>query len=415
MHTTMVPVQVKTMKIQAGVQVSRPGELRRHLQLWKRFGRLKERATPTAITKGSWGFEHTKACFRDEIIPFVKALEDLFSTFNQHLVDELSEVQNVFYQMEQAVEQHRIELKTFEVKINQVLKTKVNDSWKQVYECKDIVNLLVNPFVENDSVNVHECQKCLKLENELQTDFVKRKTYDKLFKSFTILEKHCISLEVDTQLKHEISPKGKSQEKDTVIKKLKERIKSLSGKMDKDKIKQDFEEIETINIELDHREEATVLRDLVDHIKANYPLDPLLESACKYTKIIQEMLSKISKTCPSINSSGEQLVCNGCMLSDNHDLCVLDFINNVNARAKSRSVKKNSKRKVWKPTGKVFTNIGYIWRPTGRTFTIVGNACPLTRITTTTEVPLRKSSALDNKTPKHVITWITQRKTLRKS
>nr|GEW23723.1 hypothetical protein [Tanacetum cinerariifolium] len=28
------------MKIQAGVQVSRPGELRRHLQLWKPFGRL---------------------------------------------------------------------------------------------------------------------------------------------------------------------------------------------------------------------------------------------------------------------------------------------------------------------------------------------------------------------------------------
>ncbi|GJS07997.1 hypothetical protein Tco_0364793 [Tanacetum coccineum] len=32
--------QVKTMKIQAGVQVSRPGELKRHLQLWKCFGRL---------------------------------------------------------------------------------------------------------------------------------------------------------------------------------------------------------------------------------------------------------------------------------------------------------------------------------------------------------------------------------------
>ncbi|GJW25433.1 retrovirus-related pol polyprotein from transposon TNT 1-94 [Tanacetum coccineum] len=36
----------------------------------------------------------------------------------------------------------------------------------------------------------------------------------------------------------------------------------------------------------------------------------------------------------------------------NHDLCLfLDFINNVNARAKSRSVKKNSKRKVGNPTG----------------------------------------------------------------
>ncbi|GJX85538.1 hypothetical protein Tco_0336312 [Tanacetum coccineum] len=31
MHTAMVPEQVKTMKIQAGVQVLRPGELRRHL------------------------------------------------------------------------------------------------------------------------------------------------------------------------------------------------------------------------------------------------------------------------------------------------------------------------------------------------------------------------------------------------
>ncbi|GJT62650.1 hypothetical protein Tco_1006183 [Tanacetum coccineum] len=35
MHTTMDPVQVKTLKIQAGVQVSRQGELGRHLQLWK--------------------------------------------------------------------------------------------------------------------------------------------------------------------------------------------------------------------------------------------------------------------------------------------------------------------------------------------------------------------------------------------
>ncbi|GJZ84832.1 integrase, catalytic region, zinc finger, CCHC-type containing protein [Tanacetum coccineum] len=41
------------------------------------------------------------------------------------------------------------------------------------------------------------------------------------------------------------------------------------------------------------------------------------------------------------------------MLSDNHDLCVHNFINDVNARAKSKSVKKISKRKVWKPTGKI--------------------------------------------------------------
>ncbi|GKB60268.1 retrovirus-related pol polyprotein from transposon TNT 1-94 [Tanacetum coccineum] len=77
---------------------------------------------------------------------------------------------------------------------------------------------------------------------------------------------------------------------------------------------------------------------------------------------------------------------NGCMLFDNHDLCVLDFINNVNARNKSKS------------------------RPTGQNFTIVGNACPLTRITTTTKVPFRKPTALDNVTSKPIITLVYSRK-----
>ncbi|GKE71126.1 hypothetical protein Tco_1529198, partial [Tanacetum coccineum] len=176
------------------------------------------------------------------------------------------------------------------------------------------------------------------------------------------------------------------------------------------------------------QEEATVLRDLVEHVKSSYPLDHSLESTLrpstsasgsqssgntKKDKILQTssstLMNKVEahpRTVKSslknknnvvkpkvnanvqhskLNANSEPLCvkCNGCMLSDNHDLCVLDFINDVNARAKSKSVKKNSKRKAWKPTGKVFINIGYIWRPTGQTFTIVGSACLLTRITTT--------------------------------
>ncbi|GJY37646.1 integrase, catalytic region, zinc finger, CCHC-type containing protein [Tanacetum coccineum] len=65
---------------------------------------------------------------------------------------------------------------------------------------------------------------------------------------------------------------------------------------------------------------------------------------------------KILKTQHSkLNANSELLCvkCNGCMLYDNHDLCVLDFINDVNARAKSKSVKKSSKEKSYvKPTGK---------------------------------------------------------------
>ncbi|GJT90773.1 integrase, catalytic region, zinc finger, CCHC-type containing protein [Tanacetum coccineum] len=186
------------------------------------------------------------------------------------------------------VEQHRLKSKTFEVKMNQVLNEKLLE---QVIN-KDIVNIIMNSSVDNAYVNVHECEKCLKLKAELlnKKDFIEKVTYDKLFRNFTTLEKHCISLEVDTQLNQEIfqrdnsvsnqsAPsfdqlfelnqlKSQSQEKDTVIKKLKERIKSLSGKMNEDKIKKDLEEIETINIELDHRVSKLIAEN--EHLKQTY-------------------------------------------------------------------------------------------------------------------------------------------------
>ncbi|GJZ79793.1 retrovirus-related pol polyprotein from transposon TNT 1-94 [Tanacetum coccineum] len=62
--------------------------------------------------------------------------------------------------------------------------------------------------------------------------------------------------------------KAQSQEKDTIIKKLKERIKSLSGKMNEYKIKKDLEEIETINIELDHRVSKLITEN--KHLKQTY-------------------------------------------------------------------------------------------------------------------------------------------------
>ncbi|GJX76425.1 putative ribonuclease H-like domain-containing protein [Tanacetum coccineum] len=219
--------------------------------------------------------------------------------------------------------------------------------------------------------------------------------------------------------------KAQSQEKDTVIKKLKERIKALSGKKNEDKIKQELEEIETINIELDHRvtkliaenehlkqtykqlydsikparirskeqcddlinqvniksveisdlnarlqekvlvitalkndlrklkgkdladnavtkhtidpemlkidveylnprllnnrsvhsnyikhtqEEAATLREIVEQGKSQNPLNTSLDSACKYTKQIQELLVLIGQTCPRFNNSSEKLV-----------------------------------------------------------------------------------------------------------
>ncbi|GJY63705.1 retrovirus-related pol polyprotein from transposon TNT 1-94 [Tanacetum coccineum] len=56
-------------------------------------------------------------------------------------------------------------------------------------------------------------------------------------------------------------------------------------------------------------------------------------------------------------------------------------------------------RKVWKPTGKVFSKTGYSWKPTGRTFTIVGNRFPLNRITSTKVVPLKETTIAQVVTP----------------
>ncbi|GJT92098.1 hypothetical protein Tco_1080943, partial [Tanacetum coccineum] len=411
---------------------------------------------------------------------------------------------------------------------------------------QDIVNTVINSTVDNVSVNIHECNKCPKLETELlnKKDFVEKEIYDTLLKNYTNLEKHCISLEVNTQLNQEIfqrensfsnqsAPnfdryfelnklKAQSQEKDMVIQKLKERIKSLSGNVNADKVKMDMDEIKTLNIELDHKvskliaenehlkhtykqlydsikparvrskeqcdalinqvnqksveiydlnvkfqeqglvitalkndlrklkgkvlvdnvvtkhtidptmfkvdvepispkllnnrtahsdylkhtqEQAVIFREVVEQGKSQNPLNNSLDSALrpstsasgsqpsgntKKDKIqrppssdlknkVEAHPRKVKSSLKNKNCVGElnrsanvqhsklnansELICvkcNGCMLFDNHDLCVLNVIKDVNARVKSKSVKKISKRRVWKPISKVFTKIGYI-------------------------------------------------------
>ncbi|GJW44777.1 integrase, catalytic region, zinc finger, CCHC-type containing protein [Tanacetum coccineum] len=139
----------------------------------------------------------------------------------------------------------------------------------------------------------NECQKVsLELKTELlnKKDFVDKETYEKLCKSFTTLEKHCITLEADSQLNQEIfqqensvlnqnAPsftqlfelselRAQSQAKDTVIVKLKEQIKSLKGNVDDSKVKMDMDEIETLNIELEHRVTKLVTEN--EHLKQTY-------------------------------------------------------------------------------------------------------------------------------------------------
>nr|GFC89951.1 hypothetical protein [Tanacetum cinerariifolium] len=133
---------------------------------------VKERTTATAITEGTWGFEHTKACFRDAIIPFVKALKELFNSFDQFLIDELNEVQNVFNQMEQAVEQHCVEKNKFQDKMKDILKE--NERLLEQAISTDIVNIVVNVIVNYACKTVNECERCVTIKTELQRDFINK-------------------------------------------------------------------------------------------------------------------------------------------------------------------------------------------------------------------------------------------------
>ncbi|GJY39565.1 retrovirus-related pol polyprotein from transposon TNT 1-94 [Tanacetum coccineum] len=155
----------------------------------------------------------------------------------------------------------------------------------------NIVTIVVNSSLEintsvnvnssvamNDSVNyVDMCNKCLELEAELikQHNMVEKDEYNRLSKSFSKLEQLYNSLELAMQLNKEIFQKNNTsvnqtipsfdqlfelnnlkaelQAKDTTIVKLKANINCLNKTSTTNSVKKDIDEIETINIELEHR------------------------------------------------------------------------------------------------------------------------------------------------------------------
>ncbi|GJT02759.1 hypothetical protein Tco_0823928 [Tanacetum coccineum] len=277
-------------------------------------------------------------------------------------------------------------------------------------------------FVDSENLGIKKsktCNKCLDLEAELvnKKNMVERDVYIELSNSFAKLEKHCISLELDIQLNQQIFQKDKScenqnapefseyfenndlktqlQEKGTTINKLRNHIKSLRGSDKKDRVKQDMDEIETINIKLEHsvakllsenkllhkdikhlkniykdqfdsikktralskehchsliaqlnsmsmenaelkgmlkldleplspkllnnreayihylkttKEQADILRGIVEQAIAKQPLDSALDIACNHVTRIQELLVYVRDTCPSVNNSSEKLI-----------------------------------------------------------------------------------------------------------
>nr|GEZ65256.1 retrovirus-related Pol polyprotein from transposon TNT 1-94 [Tanacetum cinerariifolium] len=282
---------------------------------------VKERTTATAITKGMWGFEHTKACFRDDIIPFVKALKELFTSFDQCLIDEVTKVQNVFKQMKLAVEQYCEEKNKFQNKMENVLQE--NDRLLTQAISVDIMNLVLNSNVNVDCLNVDACVHCVTIESELKKDFIKKDCYETLLQNAPTF----------AELFELNDLKAQVQANDIVILKLNEKLHSLNGDVNERNVKREVEKIETLNIELDHKVdvtplasklhktrtahtdyirhtqgEAATLREIVKSERLLNLLNSSLDDACKFTRRIQELLIILQKTCPCLTDLGNKLV-----------------------------------------------------------------------------------------------------------
>ncbi|GJY41666.1 retrovirus-related pol polyprotein from transposon TNT 1-94, partial [Tanacetum coccineum] len=115
---------------------------------------VKKRITPDALIEEEWGFEHTKAVFLKEIIPFLKTLKYIFNVFNKDLLNKVTEVQTVFNQIEAAVQQYFIDKQCFEIQKKLFLIE--NDRLLDQIISQDIVNIVVNSSLDiNTSVNVN--------------------------------------------------------------------------------------------------------------------------------------------------------------------------------------------------------------------------------------------------------------------
>ncbi|GKC35412.1 hypothetical protein Tco_1047796 [Tanacetum coccineum] len=76
---------------------------------------VKKRITPDAHIEDEWGFEHTKAVFNNEIIPFLKSLTNIFNVFDRDLLNEIMEVQTDFNQMDAVVQQFSVDKQCLEI------------------------------------------------------------------------------------------------------------------------------------------------------------------------------------------------------------------------------------------------------------------------------------------------------------
>ncbi|GJY30626.1 hypothetical protein Tco_0414121 [Tanacetum coccineum] len=286
-NPTSKPSDASPVKIEAPKELPKVSLVNESLKKLKfhlaRFDNVvKIRTTPDARTEGEWGFEHTKAVFNNEIIPFLKSLKDIFNVFDRDLLNEIMEVQTVFDQMDAAVQQSSVDKQCLEIAKKELLLE--NDRLLQQIMSQDVLLTVMNSMsLFGESMNMdrkrnESCDKCFNLEAELLKS---QNVHNDLLKKF--FENNDL--------------KAQLQDKDTTICKLKEIIKSMREKSKEENVNYDYCELETKNVELENSvakllSENERLCNEINHVK----------------QVFKEQFNSIKKTRVHTKEQGDSLI-----------------------------------------------------------------------------------------------------------
>nr|GEU80330.1 hypothetical protein [Tanacetum cinerariifolium] len=146
------------------------------------------------------------------------------------------------------------------------------------------------------------------------------------------------------------------------------------------------------------------LKEIVENERLLNPLNTSLDYACKYTRRIQELLIILKQTYPCINDLGDKLMA----VTPVNKTKKIRFIKPITS-SRNTPIKTVSSSNV--VSNKPMLSSTGVNLPTSASGSQPsGNACPLTRITTTAKVPLRKPIPLENNTSKPMVTLVYSRK-----
>nr|GFB33559.1 hypothetical protein [Tanacetum cinerariifolium]GFB46274.1 hypothetical protein [Tanacetum cinerariifolium] len=150
--------------------------------------------TSSAITDGEWGFEQTKACYLQEVIPFFQTIKDNFEGIQKALTREVKQMKDVFEELEAEVSQSAVDQKHDAIDQKNFLIA--NDNLiaeclsKEVFSIATKSELNVARFAKMHVANISVEARCLALEVELAT--LRNKSHQEnqgeLIKHFSKLE-----------------------------------------------------------------------------------------------------------------------------------------------------------------------------------------------------------------------------------